>query len=226
MLTTVLTTKAKTPLDRDVVMDRALEVADAEGLGAVTIRRLAQDLNVTPMALYWHFRRKDDLLAGLGQRLLEGIQLPAPSSEGWSEQLRAVLDVVVASLRAHPAVAPLAALQILGCEEGLELTERTLEILAAGGFAKGDAANIAHWALKSMIILVTDAPGFEGPASPEDRADHERAKRLALASLSPQRYPRVVAAADVLTSCADEDAYFDFGIDMLVSGAVGLSTRR
>jgi AcrR family transcriptional regulator len=222
----VLSTTTKTPLSRDVVVDRALQLAEAEGLSAVTIRRLAQEFDVTPMALYWHFRKKDDLLAGLGQRLLERIELPEEASRPWGQQLRALLIAVLAGLRDHPATAPLAAAQIMGCERGLDLTERTLEVLAEAGFTPDEAAQIAHRALQSIIILVTDAPGVEVGASPQDIDQHQRTKRVALASLSPERYPRVVAAAAALTTCEDEDAYFNFGLELLLAGVSGLAAQR
>ena len=53
------------------MVGRAIALADAEGLDALTIRRLAQELGVTPMALYWHFRNKEELLAGAGRPVLE-----------------------------------------------------------------------------------------------------------------------------------------------------------
>src|SRR5690348_12640763 len=48
-------------LSKAAVAERALRLGDEEGVEAVTIRRLAQELGVTPMALYWHFKNKDDL---------------------------------------------------------------------------------------------------------------------------------------------------------------------
>src|SRR5216683_8065988 len=51
----------RTRLSKDAVVDRGLAIADAEGLDALTIRRLGGDLGVTPMALYWHFRSKEAL---------------------------------------------------------------------------------------------------------------------------------------------------------------------
>src|SRR5215467_7003154 len=50
----------RTRLSRSAVVDRALALADREGLDALTIRRLATELGVTPMALYWHFRSKEE----------------------------------------------------------------------------------------------------------------------------------------------------------------------
>jgi len=52
-------------LSREAIVVGAIALADAEGLDAVTIRRLAQEHGVTPMAMYWHFSDKDSLLDGL-----------------------------------------------------------------------------------------------------------------------------------------------------------------
>ena len=59
----------RTRLSKEVVVERGLALADAEGLDALTIRRLATELGVTPMALYWHFRNKEELLAALGDQV-------------------------------------------------------------------------------------------------------------------------------------------------------------
>ncbi|MEO6701515.1 MAG: helix-turn-helix domain-containing protein, partial [Jatrophihabitantaceae bacterium] len=68
--------------------DRAIALADIEGLAAVTVRRLATELGVTPMALYWHFRTKDELLAGAADRVLESLQLPSETRPTWTDELR------------------------------------------------------------------------------------------------------------------------------------------
>src|SRR6266536_2501030 len=59
----------KARLSKSAVVGRALALADAEGLDALTVRRLAQELGVTPMALYWHFRSKEELLTGLATQI-------------------------------------------------------------------------------------------------------------------------------------------------------------
>ena len=59
-------------LSRDAILDRALAIADADGVDALSVRRLARELGVTPMALYWHFENKEALLHALGDRLLAG----------------------------------------------------------------------------------------------------------------------------------------------------------
>jgi AcrR family transcriptional regulator len=63
-------------LRRDAIVSGAIALADREGLEAVTIRRLAQDHGVTPMALYWHFREKDELYGGIAEYLYDQVELP------------------------------------------------------------------------------------------------------------------------------------------------------
>src|SRR6201987_2847071 len=96
---------ARERLSRDSIVDGAIALADAEGLDAVTIRRLAQDHKVTPMALYWHFKDKGELLDGIGERLFADVRPPAPSRSPWPEQLRSIPEALLDALRPHPEVA-------------------------------------------------------------------------------------------------------------------------
>ena len=63
-------------LSRDAIVECALAVMDVEGPDSVTIRRIAQEFGVTPMALYWHVANKDELLAAMGDALLAGVTPP------------------------------------------------------------------------------------------------------------------------------------------------------
>ena len=71
---------------------------------AVTIRRLAQEFGVTPMAPYRHVADKDELLAAPGDALLADVTPPVATGS-WSGQLRGVVEALVAGLSRHPAVA-------------------------------------------------------------------------------------------------------------------------
>src|SRR5581483_731082 len=90
-------------LSKDAVVDRALKLADTDGLEGLTIRRLAADLGVTPMALYWHFRSKEELLDGLAERVWSEIDVNIDPAATWSAQLRGLLESLVSVLRAHPS---------------------------------------------------------------------------------------------------------------------------
>src|SRR4051794_8336877 len=69
--------KESTPLSREAMISRALDVADTDGLAAVSIRRIAQEFGVTPMALYWHVKNKDELLAAMGDAIIGEVPVPA-----------------------------------------------------------------------------------------------------------------------------------------------------
>ena len=211
-------------LDRATVVAAALEVADAEGLDAVTIRRLAQDLAVTPMALYWHFKDKDALLGAAAERMWEETLAeldrlagePGVADDGWA-LLRVTMDALVGVMRRHPAVAPLAPQQVLQCDAGLDVTERTLTLLSDLGFGPQQASTIAKFVLCSAVMLVDSEPGVEVPDG-DLRSEVQRRKRIALASLPLSRYPHLAASAEYFTDCDDSETYFGQGIDLVIAG--------
>lgn len=217
-------TATKTELSRDAILDRALAVADAEGLDAVTIRRLAQDLGVTPMALYWHVRSKDELLDAMGDRLYADLSYDIGPDAPWDERLGAVMRTLVDALRRHPACLELAYRRILACPEGLAITEYTLRLLREQGFTPRQTANLAMHALQSAVTLVSGEPGT-GQGSPEEQAATLEQKRAALTALPDDQYPYLREMADDLLQCDDVDEYYDFNIGLFVAGArASLST--
>jgi TetR/AcrR family tetracycline transcriptional repressor len=206
------------------VADRALAVADGEGLEAVTIRRLATDLGVTPMALYWHFRTKEDLLAGLGDRVLDDVEPPEPTGD-WAADMRAALVVLVTAMRPHPQVAHLVAERMMAHPRGLALTETALRTLSDAGFAPEPASYLAMQALRAAITMVTGDPVDDSGQSAAERDEHLRRKQAGIAALDPARYPTLVAHAVAMTHCTDVEAFFDLGVDLYVKGVQGLADR-
>jgi TetR/AcrR family tetracycline transcriptional repressor len=210
----------KARLSKEAVVSTAMELADAEGLDAVTVRRLAQLHGVTPMALYRHFRDKEDVFDALVTRLFEQVALPEPDERPWTDQMRDLFRAFLVVLRRHPAAAGLVVTRGLMSEPALTLAERTLGLLATAGFTVEEAAETTGQALCSLATLVVSQPGG-GPAAPLDAEARDaavRAKRASLSALSPRRYPHVVAAADALADCASDDAYYVRGVEMIVAG--------
>src|SRR5580698_2503491 len=115
------------------MLERAVAIADVEGLDAVSIRRLGQEFGVTPMALYWHVQNKDELLAAMGDRLYAGIRLPSDLDAPWPERLRALLESLVGAMRLHPALVPMAFERVMQSEDGRAFTEYTLGLLRDAG---------------------------------------------------------------------------------------------
>lgn len=212
-------------LSRAVVVDRALALADAEGLDNLTVRRLATDLDVTPMALYWHFRTKDDLLAGAADRLLDGLELPAAGGP-WHRRLHAAVTALVEALRPHPQLAPLVAGRLLGHPTGLALTELALGCLDEAGFDTAAAAQLSWHALRTAVLIVTDDQVDDSGSSATDREADLRAKTALLSALPPADYPHLLAAADDFIHCNDLERFYRLGVDHFVAGVQGIAPGR
>lgn len=213
-------------LDPAKVVDSALRIADAEGLEAVTLRRLAQLHEVTPMALYRHFSDKSDLLNAMADRLLADIELPPPTDQRWDEQLRAVLAAFVAALRPHPNAAGLTLTRLLIAEPGLAMAERAMELLTSAGLTPETAAEIGRQSICSLVTLVAMDPAG---GTAVDRAEREqvlREKRAALSTIDPERYPLITGAAEALVRPTWSDETYGTGIDLVVAGVRGLLTER
>jgi TetR/AcrR family transcriptional regulator, tetracycline repressor protein len=217
-------TSAKADLSRAAIVERALSVMDTDGPEAVTIRRIAQEFGVTPMALYWHVANKDELFAAMGDAMLAGVTAP-PAKGAWHVQLRAVIEMLIRELDKHPAAAELVFPRILVADAGLEITEFTLGLLEDAGFGREQAADLARMGLQTAMMLVTQRPGAESQAAQEERDALLAEKRAHIESLPADRYPRIRAVAAPLTDCDDEDAYYGFGVDLYIEGAQALLRR-
>lgn len=217
-------TATRPALTRETVADRAVEIADAEGLEAVTIRRLATELGVTPMALYWHFRTKEDLLAGLGARVLDAVEVPERTGE-WDVDLRAGLTALLAAMRPHPELADLVADQVMLHPKGLVLTELALATLSEAGLAPEPAAWFAMQALRTVLALVTGDPVVDSGMPDPARELHQREKMARIATLSPQEFPALTAHAEAMAYCSDVDMFIELGVDHYIEGVKGLAAR-
>ena len=213
-------------LTPQTLVEGALALADAEGLGAVTIRRLAKELGVTPMALYWHFRSKDELLDSMAARILEEVDLSVEASAAWQEQLRELLRSMLGVLRARPSTAILLSTRTASSEGSLGATEVVLDILRRGGFSPPEATQIARHAVSTVVNLVSGEPGVVAREESGELIDARRRARLFLESLPPERYPRLVEAAVPLSEGVDPEAYFAFGLDLLLAGIEAMAARK
>jgi TetR/AcrR family transcriptional regulator, tetracycline repressor protein len=216
----------RTRLSKDAVVGRALALADSLGLEALTIRRLAQDLGVTPMALYWHFRSKEELLSALGDRVWAEISLDLDPAASWPDQLRALLESLIAMLRAHPSGSQLLMSgEKLHGDSSLLATETTLAVLGRGGFDLDHASEIARSVLWTGLMLVMSEPGYNPALPPDQRAEHQRQTMIRLAMLPPDRFPCLVESAGPLTSHHDPEFHYRFGIDVFIAGVEGMARR-
>ncbi len=204
-----------------VIVDRALALADAEGAEAVGMRRLARELGVTPMALYWHFRTKDVLLDAVADRVFAEVDLDRQPDDqgtaaGWLAEFERLVRAVLAVVRQHPAAPELLAGSRAPGRALLTVQEAALDVLRRGGLTPEQAANVTGHALSTVLGFVRAEPGRTRAGLPAE--EEQRQFRAQLESLPPQEYPRTIEAAGPLSRCDDPDAYDDFGLALLLAG--------
>ncbi len=133
--------RARGRLSREVLVATALEIADREGLEALSMRRLGAELGVDATAAYRHLLGKKDLLAGVVEAVLAGADVETDPSAPWQEQFRDVARAYRAALLAHsPAVARLAATLPINSLESLRVIEHAVAILVQADVPLRDAA--------------------------------------------------------------------------------------
>src|ERR1700761_5081101 len=89
---------AKAPLSERVIVEAALEILRADGLDAVTMRRVAAELDTGPPSLYVYIRGRDELRAAMLDRVSATIALEHPDPDRWREQVHSLLDRVLHAL--------------------------------------------------------------------------------------------------------------------------------
>jgi AcrR family transcriptional regulator len=186
---------------RQEILDIALALADEGGLGAVTMRGIAQRLDVTAMALYPHVASKDDLLDGLVGRVLSELTLPDPSLP-WRDRLRMIGNSMRSLARQHPAAVPLIFTRPTVTPDGLRVVDAIYAALLDAGVPADQVARAER--LVSTFVLgyaISEASGRFGRGSIGTR---ERRGQVAVNEL-----PAHAKLGPLLDAPGSWDAEFD-----------------
>lgn len=207
--------RVRAPLTLAQLCETALRLVDSEGLEALTMRRLASELDVGVMTLYGYVSDKENLLEGLAEYVLRGLP-PVTDEAGWVAQLRAWFVALRRTLRAHPSMAHLFAHQLLSSRPALERFETQLEVLGRAGITGEQAVRLWVALLTHTLgFVLYEAPRLQEQATlGEDGRDERRARLLAL---PPERFPLLRAVVPHLLTTAT-DAQFELGLDCLLEG--------
>jgi TetR/AcrR family tetracycline transcriptional repressor len=192
------------------VVGAALAIVDREGAGGLTIRRLAADLGVTPMAVYWHVRDKAELLDLVGEAVLDSVRVP-PSTGDWRADLRAIHRAMLDAVVRHPDTADLMIGRARYGPSGIALFERILETLLGAGFtprAAFDAYQSLYLFLLGWIATAGRSPAFR----------EAQVQGVAfLRGLDPELLPAVAMVAPVIGTRPPDEA-FEIGLDVVIEG--------
>lgn len=202
---------ARLPVTRERALSEALALADKEGIGSLTMRRLAHQLGVEAMSLYHHVANKDDILDGIVDLVISEIEVP-PKGTDWKTAMRRRAISAHEVLLAHPWAAMLCISRFNIGPGNTRYLNATLGRLREGGFSVVGALDawntldnhIYGFTLQELNLPLDPKETREVSASVADR-------------FSADEFPYVVEViAHVMESGREED--FAFGLDLILDG--------
>jgi AcrR family transcriptional regulator len=201
----------RTGLTAPAIARAALTLLDAAGLEAVTMRRVAGDLHVSPMTLYPYVGDREGLLDEVTQLVYAEMAAPDDPA-GPRETLRALMRDVRRVLLAHPHALPLVWRYPPRTMDALVFVEAGYRSLRRAGVPALDVARcyraLAAYSIGTATVEITRY--FDGTQSPGGRPPPDPAEVAA-------RYPHVAEVATLVPGVDDADE-FDYGLDLTLDG--------
>ncbi|MFD1547530.1 TetR/AcrR family transcriptional regulator C-terminal domain-containing protein [Nonomuraea guangzhouensis] len=214
-------TERRTQLTRERVVAAAIELADRDGIEAVSMRRLAQELGVEAMSLYTHVRNKDDLLDGMVDAVIDEIPITADGAD-WKTSLRTTVLAARGIILRHTWAPRTVETRTAPGPAVPRYANAVIGILREGGFSVA----LAHHALH---ILGSRVLGFSQDLFDESPdLDPEAAAQLVaqLGATLPYAAEMAVAVThDGVLGACDDDVEFEFALDFILDGLDRLRNR-
>lgn len=218
----------KRELSIERIVEAAVEIADAEGLAAVSMSRVAASLGFTTMSLYRYVTSKDDLILLMGEHAGEVVVPDESIDRGWRQGVTAWVLAIRAAYRAHPWIVDIPI-------SGPPMTPNSLTIVdwflrEVRGLPLSDGEKMSTLLLLTSYTRATSAQERDIDAAAAGTADPgavtgERFFATLAEFVTPERFPDLaplfagggyIAAPDELKTEADDD--FTFGLERILDG--------
>jgi len=205
----------RTPLTRQRVLRAAVALADRGGVGALSMRKLAQELGVEAMSLYHHVANKDDILDGIVDVVFGEIELPTGEA-GWEAAMRRRSVSAREALRRHPWATGLMESRRTPGPANIRHHDAVLGVLRNAGFPVELAAH-AYSLLDSYIYGFALQEASLPFHTPEETA--EVAQEI-MSAFPADDYPHLaeIATEHVLQPGYDYGDEFLYGLDLILDG--------
>ena len=202
----------RTPLSKERVLRAAVELADAHGVEAVSMRRLAQELGVEAMSLYNHVANKDEILDGLVETVASEVEIPSDADD-WKGALRTIAVSAREVLVRHRWASSLWMARGKPGPARLAYGEALLRTLREGGFSEDLTYHAFH--ILEALILGVATMHMNLPREGELAKMAER-----FADLVPvDEYPYLVEhVRQHMDPRMAEQSGYEFGIDLIIDG--------
>ena len=196
----------------------AVALADDVGIESLSMRRLAQELGVVPMALYKHVANKDELLDGMVDVIVGEIDPPREGAD-WKDAIRRRVLSARSSLLRHRWASQVIESRPHATPVVLDYMDSLIGMFRAGGFSADLTHHVMH-ALGTRMWGFTQEV-FPTPAPPDDPVE-----RAAIFAQFAQRYPHIIEMAtaaahdegSAVGGGCDDQFEFEFALDLLLDG--------
>jgi AcrR family transcriptional regulator len=211
------TTAPRRSLSRESIVVAALKILRAEGIDAVSMRRVATELGTGAASLYAHVAHKEELLELVFDEVVGEIPLPDPDPSRWQEQIRQLWIDSHTALARNGDIARVALGRVPVGPNAMRISEVTMAILRSGGVPDQAVA----WAV-DIVGLYVAANAVEGALYASQQAGREpesywRQIDGYFAALPADRFPNTVALRPLMMT-GDGEERFAFGIDLIIRG--------
>ncbi|WP_327304897.1 TetR/AcrR family transcriptional regulator C-terminal domain-containing protein [Streptomyces sp. NBC_01298] len=207
------------PLNRDRVLRAAVALADATGIDALSMRRLAQELDVVPMALYKHVANKEELLDGMADAVVGEIDPPAAGPD-WRPVVRGRILSARRVLLRHPWAARVIESRTGPTPAVLAYLDSMAGLFRAGGLSADLTHHVMHAMGSRLLGFSQELFDTSGPSGPPDPALAARFPHIAeLAATAAHDDGSTVGGG------CDDQFEFEFALDLLLDGFENLRRR-
>ncbi len=210
------------PLNRERVLDAAVVLADEVGIESLSMRRLAQELGVVPMALYKHVANKEELLDGMVD-VIVGEIAPAVPGPDWKNAVRLRVLSARNSLLRHPWARPVLETRTNPTPAVLGYMDSFIGMFLAGGFSVDLTHHVMHALGSRMWGFTQELFDDQRQASQAAVApDVQAAMFQEMAATYPNILKVAMAAThddgSVVGQGCDDQFEFEFALDLLLDG--------
>jgi AcrR family transcriptional regulator len=219
-----ISTEPRAGLTRDTVLRTAVAMADEGGVDAVSMRRVAQELGVVPMALYRHVANKDAMLTGMVDVVVGEIDPPAGGAD-WKIAVRERILSARRVLLRHPWASRVMESRTQPTPTLLAYMDSTIGMFRAGGFSIDVTHHVLH-TMGSRLWGFTQELFNDGTDSdPEMQAETFAAMADRYPSISELYLAVNHDDASVVGAGCDDQFEFEFALDVLLDGIERIRDR-
>lgn len=211
-------------LSQSLILRTALELIDSDGPAGLTVRKLAEQLGVSAMAIYRHYKSKAEIEQQLVDLVCGDYDVTTHFEDDWREWIHVTYAGMRAALCAHPGVMPLLDNASYQGGRALAVMERVLQELKQAGLTAEQSAALFHMLMANMIgsvVLMNEEQRRLIAFGPEAAAPSPRhSRKLSVEQISLDTFPNIAQLAPHLATLSEAQAFRN-SVMRIIKGVTG-----